>query len=426
MVSVGGALGGKRLPSRVEYDDALANPARSFRSKVLRDANFLLGRAKYPRFIHASGSFAVVARARFEGREWAVRLPVRAIDGAVDHYRALPALLGRLGAFALGVRVFDSEIRVDEGADTRFPVVAVEWFNGDQLSRFVRTACERRDLGALRSLRTELRRLAALLVDLEVSHGDVTGENILVRRGANGGVSVKLIDYDSMWSVQEPFRSRLSPVGVNELHHPQLGNPIGPHADKVAFLLMDIAVGVLIAHPSVGMSEDLFDGRRFVFTATEVLRDGSDLLNRVPPEDQETLADLKSYLARGVASPPSGWWSGGAASAPDNGRSIREISRLERTRTSFVATAVRAVLGRGVGPDEPLSRAEERRVRAQVSSWKMQFNEVQLKVQCGELDTRLLAGILREFEISPELLKRGELTPSEYSAIVNQIGKRNH
>lgn len=258
----------RQWPSKSEYGDALWSPRWAFVSEELRAAAFEPHPHDPNSLIHASGSFATVAKATFAGRSWAVRCLTSQQDDVVRRYGEIRAVLERIPDHVLKVRTFDDEIRVsDEGI--RYPIIAVEWFEGVGLGAFIATACAAGDTGSIESVRAALREMSSSLMLNGIVHGDVSPDNILVRAD-RGSVGIKLVDYDSMWAAGTALEQFRTHVGIGPLKHRRTPAQLDVLADVPAFLVMDLVLAVLSVEPDLAADPESFDGGRFACSASDI------------------------------------------------------------------------------------------------------------------------------------------------------------
>src|SRR5690606_24936911 len=69
------------------------------------------------------------------------------------------------------------------GDPTPFPVIAMEWVGVFSLDEVVRRLVRQNDVVRLSGLGTQFQRLIQALAESRFSHGDLTPENIVLRRG---------------------------------------------------------------------------------------------------------------------------------------------------------------------------------------------------------------------------------------------------
>lgn len=277
-----------KYPTRSQYDDALGAPRIAFKSELLQSAQFLKLNDTH---LRSGGSFACLAKTKIENVNWAVRLLLKEqVNLEVRYQEICSKLIGKCN-FLVDVKYFSEEIQV-EGGNQRFPLILMQWVEGEQLRKYVFDLCVREDVEGIFALRAAISDLSISMREFGIAHGDLSPENVQVL-GPSSEPKLVLLDYDSMWMPWKP--DLRCDVGITDLQHKSRTNPIGPHADQMAFLLIDTALDFLLKKPSMGAYLELFD-RRFLFTVDEFIDGNSTLvssLNKACPESCEV---LKSYI----------------------------------------------------------------------------------------------------------------------------------
>ena len=300
-----------KYPTRSQYDDALGAPRIAFKSEQLQSAQFI---KTDDRNVRSGGSFACLAKTKIDNVNWAVRLLLKEqVNLEVRYQEICSRLIGKCD-FLVDVKYFSEEIQV-EGGDQRFPLILMQWVEGEQLKDYVFDLCEREDVEGIIVLRDAMSDLSISMREFGIAHGDLSPENVQVL-GPSSEPKLVLLDYDSMWMPWKP--DLRCDVGITDLQHKSRTNPIGPHADQMAFLLIDTALDFLSKKPSMGAHIELFD-RRFLFTVDEFISGNSKLVkdvNRACPESCEV---LKSY----VLGPYEVWMS---SSDSLSGLSVRDLA----------------------------------------------------------------------------------------------------
>lgn len=228
------------FPTITEYRNALQNPQHSIpwaaNVEVVRD------RTGLP-IVH-SGNFAAAFRIRRGRESWSLRCfhrPVPDLEARVRSYQAFhKKVAGELKAFLLPEELHTIQVR-----GTSLPVVFMPWVEGEGLRKWV--ASHRGDPAALKRTKAGLVRLYHLLEEVGAVHGDLQTGNIVVRPDG----SPVLLDYDSFTFRGGPIRN------PGNQGHPGFQHPAydcgrhGPHADKLPFLILCLALDGLARSPSL-------------------------------------------------------------------------------------------------------------------------------------------------------------------------------
>ncbi len=277
-----------KYPTRSQYDDALGAPRIAFKSDNLQSAKFLKVNDSH---VRSGGAFACLAKTEIENVNWAVRLLLKEQANLEVRYQEICSKLIGKCDFLVDVKYFSEEIQV-EGADQRFPLILMQWVEGKELKKYVFDLCARGDVEGLFALRVAISELSISMRGFGIAHGDLSPENVQVL-GPSSDPKLVLLDYDSMWMPWKP--DLRCDVGITDLQHKSRTNPIGPHADQMAFLLIDTALDFLLKKPSMGAHIELFD-RKFLFTVDEFIGGNSTLVSAVNKACPESCEVLKSYI----------------------------------------------------------------------------------------------------------------------------------
>lgn len=207
----------ERWPTVAEYNEAVQNLATCLGDDELRRGIATPGPLGVP--MPYSGAFADVYKIECPatGNVWAVKFFKREVRDLRGRYREISDHLARARLpFMVDFQYQDEGVRV---AGVWRPVVKLRWVEGLALNQFVAQSLEQpRMLDQLAQLWI---RLAARLREGQVAHGDLQHGNILlVPRGADGHMLLKLIDYDGMW-VPGLASQPSAESGHRHFQHPQ-------------------------------------------------------------------------------------------------------------------------------------------------------------------------------------------------------------
>ena len=196
-------------PSSIDYVEAVCAPEQAFDRPDLQRAEFPVHpvrRVPWP----ASGSAAVVFQARVGGRNQALRFFIQEDVSEERRYTALDRHFVTKGMQNWVARTtwVDDAIAVN---GRRWPMVQMEWVDGQTLDTHIRAVVGRRDPAALVGLATGLRERVGQLQSADFAHGDLQHGNVLVEPSG----ALRLVDFDGSWI---PAFDRLSPP--NEQGHP--------------------------------------------------------------------------------------------------------------------------------------------------------------------------------------------------------------
>ncbi len=248
-------------PDLTEYHGAMQHPDRSLLDDELRRASIEQDRFGMPK--PATGGNAVVYKASLRKDVWAVRCFLRPISDHAERYAAIARHLAKVrGEFATRFEYLEGGIRVK---GERFPVVKMQWVQGQPLDRCVEAA-----LGKPRELAALAERWRALVRDLEaakVAHRDLQHGNVLVR-----GKDLLLIDYDGMW-VPSLAGRKATEIGHRAYQHPRrTEDHYGPWLDRFSALVVFVSLAALVADP--GLWERYNNGDNLVFVREDFQEPG--------------------------------------------------------------------------------------------------------------------------------------------------------
>src|SRR5262249_46383666 len=120
----------------------------------------------------------------------------------------------------------------------RYPVVKMEWIEGDLLHNYIENHLGNKQ--AFAALRDCWRSMAQALESAAIAHGDLQHGNIVVR-----GRDLLLIDYDGMWVSALNGRTAIE-LGHRAYQHPKrMESHFGPYQDRFSVLVIYLAIAAL-------------------------------------------------------------------------------------------------------------------------------------------------------------------------------------
>src|ERR1700704_6085570 len=253
------SLGGSPVsyPQIVEYNEAVQHPAQAFVDAELKQGTVKENNLGLPLVL--SGGFALTYTVTTPRRKCAVRCFHREIPAIQQKYDATSK---KLRSLAIGCFVdFDFQ---QSGITVRqriFPIVRMDWVEGDTLGVWLDKHCD--DGDALEKARTDFSAIARLLERKGIAHGDIQNGNVMV---ANG--DIKLIDYDGM------FVPGMRPGNGSETGHKHFQHPdrrvsdFGPKMDRFSFIALDLSLKAVIEDKSL-YSKFREGGETVVFRAND-------------------------------------------------------------------------------------------------------------------------------------------------------------
>ncbi len=201
-------------PQPNEYDEAVQHPRYCFADPELRAGRvetYAPGRGipgmPWPR----SGAFGQAYRVFVNGQQWGVKCFTRLHTDQEARYRAISTYLKKT---ALPYMVnFDYQAQGIKVKSTWYPILKMEWIEGESLNEYVA-----RNLGRPNAIAKLSERWAELVRNLQshnIAHGDLQHGNVLV-----AGDELRLIDYDGM------FVPTLSGRESHEIGHRNYQHPL--------------------------------------------------------------------------------------------------------------------------------------------------------------------------------------------------------
>lgn len=228
-------------PIASDYHEAVQNPRFSFEDPELKSSMIVCDRLGLPRV--AAGYFASVYEARRGAQCWAVRCFLQQVSDQQQRYQLLSQYLSGLSVPALvGFQYLPRGIRIQR---TLYPIVKMEWVDGEGLHTFIGKNLNNPRL--LLAMASQCRHLMSSLRQHRIAHGDLQHGNILVIRTGE----MRLVDYDGM------FVPLLAGKQSSELGHPNFQHPKRTAADynealdNFAALVIYTSLRALVADPDL-------------------------------------------------------------------------------------------------------------------------------------------------------------------------------
>jgi hypothetical protein len=293
---------GADAPAANDYVQALQNPRRVFRSATLQAAEFTQDAMGMP--LAVRGASAAVFRARVEGVDTALRCFLRLGASSEQRSDLLGGYLARCGVTSI-VRPewLDAEVRVK---GTQWPVLRMEWVDGDLLSYHVGRLVTAGDAAGLLDLAGRWLALVQQLETARIGHGDLQHGNVLVDRRSG---QLRLIDLDGAWV---PPIAPMPPP--HELGHPNYAHPgrspgdWGPAVDSFSALVIYLSLLALAFDPYLsvdsrsgprGLWSDFHNGENLLFTREDFQRPGqTPVWSRIGYLGQPWVGQLLGVLDR--------------------------------------------------------------------------------------------------------------------------------
>ena len=208
--------------------------------------------------VMSSGNFAVVFKMRdsVSGKLYALKCFTKEQAGRRESYRRIADEMETAGSnYILPIRYLEKEIFVDspQCECEEFPVVLMEWVEGETLDRYVARNID--DRYALEMLSYRFNRMTAWLLAQPFAHGDLKPDNILVREDG----TLVLVDYDGMF-VPSMQGERARETGSPDYRHPlRTDSDFNEHIDDFAASVIALSLRAIALNPSLRASSSRKD-----------------------------------------------------------------------------------------------------------------------------------------------------------------------
>lgn len=272
-------------PLTSDFQTILQNPAIAFRDPYLRSCSIERDVLGQPRAW--AGQFAVVYKAvDATGTPLAIRVFSTESPQRRGRYEQIGEhLTARRLACLVSFEYREEEIRCLRDGK-RYPVVLMDWVEGETLFPWLQNQCRRGNVASLMSAARQWLEVAAELSREQVAHGDLQHANIMVTPAGR----LKLVDYDGM-CVSALVGAECLEFGTPPYQHPHRNAraQLSLRLDDFSALLIYVALHALAVDPALwekyvertNYDKLLFREDDFRFPQTSALR--RDLLNSAKP-----------------------------------------------------------------------------------------------------------------------------------------------
>ncbi|WP_305080795.1 hypothetical protein [Pseudonocardia sp. TRM90224] len=243
------------FPSGEEYIRAVQHPELVFTRPELVAARFdVHPLLQIP--VPASGTTAVVFKATVGGRAQALRFFTREDASTRERYTALNSWFTERGLTddVATCGWIDDAILVN---GHRWPMVQMEWVDGNTLDQHVEELVEAEARDELRSLAGSWRDLVRRTQSAHFAHGDLQHGNVLVDNSGR----LRLVDFDSAWIT--PFARSAPPNEAGHRNYQPPNRVWGPWMDTFPGLVIYLSLLALSRDPK--QWEYLNDGENLLF-----------------------------------------------------------------------------------------------------------------------------------------------------------------
>ena len=285
-------MGAMPWPGITDFSEAAQNPRLCFKSTDLEAGVVAVNQRGMP--LVFSGSFACVYPVSVGGRKFAVRCFTREVKDQQTRYDQLSEyLINVLPPSFVHFEFLEHGISL-KGA--WYPIVRMEWVEGESLSSFVGSHLNEPD--ALRRIAAQWRGgTTASLRGLRIAHNDLQHGNIMVQGDGN----IRLVDYDGMFLPQ--FRGERSPeLGHKNFQHPlRTAEDYDAYVDNFPSLVIYLSLLAIASDPGLWA---FYNDDNLIFTRNDYADPGSsEILDRLKSSPDLTVAKLTERLEECCALP---------------------------------------------------------------------------------------------------------------------------
>jgi serine/threonine protein kinase len=235
-------------PLSSAYAQALQNIEYSISEKYpdLRQGKLDLNpNVKRSSYIFGSGNFGTVFRMDFGGKKSALKCFTRAAPDLAERYFYISWYLSQIRLpFLMNFRYYTGAVRTLQKPNEYFPVLLMDWSEGTSLNSFISA-----NLGNSKLMNSLARNFLEVVIDMQkaqVSHGDLSGDNILV----NPDGRIMLIDYDGFYV--PPLRGKRSnEKGHENFQHPSRGDEFNERIDNFSALVIYLSISAVAENPKL-------------------------------------------------------------------------------------------------------------------------------------------------------------------------------
>ena len=261
-------------PETIAFTGAVQNPRQCFHDRVLATGRVAMGNWGLP--LMYSGNFATVYKVSNGGQDYAVRCFSQDVEakGQGRRYQQLEDYLREQNsARFVGFDYQENGIRVNSNW---YPIVKMDWVNGQTLDRFVERNLHNRN--ALTAIAEQWRDAAVDLQRQAIAHNDLQHGNIIVQEDG----FIRFVDYDGIFLPQ--YLGEMSPEeGHKNYQHPQrTAKDYSEHIDNFPALVIYLSLLAVAANPSLW--KRFYDEDNLLFTKSDFLA----------PEDSEIFHELRN------------------------------------------------------------------------------------------------------------------------------------
>ena len=280
-------------PNIRDFSNALLNPDVCFNDSELAEGQVELHPVRHTPVVWPGNFASVYKITAADGQNFAVRCFTREVRDHQSRYNRLSQYLQT--ANPPGFVEFDYQpngIRV--GADW-YPIVKMDWVNGQTLDKFVENNLP--NPSALKRISDQWREIAGELQRLPAAHNDLQHGNIIIQPDK----SIRLVDYDGIFLPQ--FQGNASPeIGHSNFQHPQRSSrDYAAHIDNFPALVIYLSLLAVAADPGLWKH---YNDDNLIFTKNDFAQpQNSSLFQTLKSNRNATIRSLAALLEHCCARP---------------------------------------------------------------------------------------------------------------------------
>ena len=274
-------------PTMPEFYDVVQNPGVCFEDNDLVQGTVALNQRGLP--LVYSGNFACVFKVTTGGGDVAVRCFTREVGDQEERY-------GHLSDYLKGVKpeAFVGFEYVERGIRVKghwYPIVRMDWAEGDRLDKFVEDHIDKPD--AFLDLAARWRGVNGTLRGLKIAHNDLQHGNVLVQEQG----ALRLVDYDGIFL--PGFDGQPSPeVGHRHYQHPMRSSQ-DYHAGIDNFPSLVVYLSLLALSTAPDLWDRFYNQDNILFTRGDFADpNNSECFKALRNIQGANVAELSDYLAK--------------------------------------------------------------------------------------------------------------------------------
>lgn len=248
----------QHLPNKNEYQRLLQNPKvylniPKFKEMSIESDGFGLPRVR-------SGGFALTYKLNSGNQEWALRCFHKYVPDREIRYKSICDHLSRIKSkHFIEIEFFQDGLIFNENY---YPVTLMKWVNGDTLGTYIYENCENKEL--ISNLILQFESLSSEIARLEIAHGDLSNQNIIVDNR-----KLILVDYDGMY-VPSLKKLKSRELGNPNFQHPgRSESHYNSNIDRFSILVIYLALQSIYYSPEMGRK--YLSGEGLLFSRNDFL-----------------------------------------------------------------------------------------------------------------------------------------------------------